>query len=308
MIERTNDNMKKFNNVAGKKRFKEIKLIVKNIKYCPYCGTPVPKIKKEVKESSGSIKIVLEKEVGNVFVDEKTGVSTETTKIIKDYLSPRQCYNIFRNISDIDSYILGFNVQETRPEDLIITRFPIPPVSIRPTAKIDFLASSTMEDSLTLKIADIINSNIRVRNQMAKDTTITSFDTHTLLQYHIATYYDNDTASLPKSEFKRIYKVRVQGKVDSVSLAKLSKGITIEGTKYKAIRAKLEKQMNSNAWIIMELKEGKNREIRKICKHLGWRVNKLIRIQFGQFNIGKLKPGEIIELKNHPYNDKNYWR
>jgi len=113
---------------------------------------------------------------------------------------------------------------------------------------------------------------------------------------------------LPKSEFKRIYKVRVQGKVDSVSLAKLSKGITIEGTKYKAIRAKLEKQMNSNAWIIMELKEGKNREIRKICKHLGWRVNKLIRIQFGQFNIGKLKPGEIIELKNHPYNDKNYWR
>ena len=113
---------------------------------------------------------------------------------------------------------------------------------------------------------------------------------------------------LPKSKFKRIYKVRVQGKVDNVSLSKLSKGITIEGIRYKAIRAELKKQTNSNAWIIMELKEGKNREIRKICKHLGWRVNKLIRIQFGQFNIGKLKPGEIIELKNHKYNDKNYWR
>jgi hypothetical protein len=56
-----------------------------------------------------------------------------------------------------------------RTEDLILTRFPIPPVIIRPTAKIDFLQSSTMEDSLTLKIADIINANKRVRAQMDKD-------------------------------------------------------------------------------------------------------------------------------------------
>ena len=54
---------------------------------------------------------------------------------------------------------------------MVIIRFPIPPVSIRPTAKIDFLASSTMEDSLTLKIADIVSSNIRVRTQMNKDAS-----------------------------------------------------------------------------------------------------------------------------------------
>jgi DNA-directed RNA polymerase II subunit RPB1 len=84
---------------------------------------------------------------------------------------------------------------------MIMTRFPIPPVIIRPTAKIDFMASATHEDSLTLKIADIINSNIRVRNEMNKDSSMIG-DSMTLLQYHIATFFDNDSASLPRSEFK----------------------------------------------------------------------------------------------------------
>jgi len=205
LLNKDDENIQKFKNKTGKRRYIEIKELLKNTNYCPHCGTPVPKIKKEVKEASVSIRIVLEKEVGNVIVDEKTGISTETTKVIKDYLSPRQCYNIVRNISDVDCYLLGFNPKESRPEDLIILRFPIPPVCIRPTAKIDFLASSTMEDSLTLKIADIINSNIRVRNQMNKsnqDVITAEMDTNTLLQYHIATYFDNDSASLPKSEFK----------------------------------------------------------------------------------------------------------
>ena len=205
LLEKDDDIIQKFKAKGGKRRYKEIKELLKNTNFCPYCGTPVPKVRKEIKESSVSIRIVLEKEVGNVIVDEKTGVSTETTKIIKDYLSPRQCYNILRNVSDVDCFLLGFNPKEARPEDLIIVRFPIPPVCIRPTAKIDFLASSTMEDSLTLKIADIINSNIRVRSQMNKssqDISIAEMDTNTLLQYHIATYFDNESASLPKSEFK----------------------------------------------------------------------------------------------------------
>ena len=58
----------------------------------------------------------------------------------------------------------------------------------------------------------------------------------------------------------------------------------------------------------MELIEGKNREIRKICANFKWRVNKLIRIKYGEFGIGNLKYGEIQEIKNHIYNDKNSWR
>jgi len=201
LIERTDDIVKSFNNKNGKNRFKELKELTKNINFCIHCGTPVPKIKKEIKETSTSIRIILEKEVGNVMVDEKTGISTETTKIIKESLSPRQCYYLLRNISDADAFMMGFNIINSRPEDLIITRFPIPPVIIRPTAKIDFLAAASMEDSLTLKIADIITWNIRVRNDMNKDSN-TFNDTHTLLQYHVATYFDNDSASLPRSEFK----------------------------------------------------------------------------------------------------------
>ena len=201
LIDRTDDKLKQFNNKLGKARFKEIKELTKNINFCSHCGIPVPKIKKEIKESSTSIRIILEKEVGNTSIDEKTGIVSDSTKIIKDYLSPRQCYYLLRNISDVDAYVLGFNVNESRPEDMIITRFPIPPVVIRPTAKIDFLAASTMEDSLTLKIADIINWNTRIRNEMNKESNAFN-DALTLLQFHIATYFDNDSASLPKSEFK----------------------------------------------------------------------------------------------------------
>lgn len=201
LIERTEDNLKRFHNKPGKYRYKEIKDMIKNINFCYVCGTPVPKVKKEVKETSASIRIILEKEVGVSNVDDVTGIEVEGTKIVRDYLTPRQCYNIFRNVSDMDAHLLGFNVSESRPEDMILTRFPIPPVIIRPTAKIDFMASATHEDSLTLKIADIINSNIRVRNEMNKDSAMLN-DAMTLLQYHIATFFDNDSASLPRSEFK----------------------------------------------------------------------------------------------------------
>ena len=70
---------------------------------------------------------------------------------------------------------------------------------------------------------------------------------------------------------------------------------------YKPIIADLEKQSNTNAWIKMTITEGKNREIRKICSHFGWRVNRLIRIKYGEFSIGNLKPGEIKEIKKHNY-------
>ena len=201
LIEMNEENLKHFNNKSGKNRLKEIKELTKNINFCSHCGTPVPKIKKEIKETSTTIRIVLEKEVGNTIVDEKTGIINETVKTIKDYLSPRQCYYLLRNISDVDAFLIGFTVRESRPEDLILTRFPIPPVIIRPTAKIDFLGSSTAEDSLTLKISDIIIWNNRIRNDLNKDSN-NFIDSYTLLQYHVATYFDNDSASLPKSEFK----------------------------------------------------------------------------------------------------------
>ena len=106
---------------------------------------------------------------------------------------------------------------------------------------------------------------------------------------------------LPKNSFRRQYRVRVQGIVDKNKLSILKKGIKIKNFSYKPIIADLEKQSNTNAWIKMTITEGKNREIRKICSHFGWRVNRLIRIKYGEFSIGNLKPGEIKEIKKHTY-------
>ena len=206
LIEKSDTVFKKVLNKKPEARFKEIKILTKNINYCYTCGTSVGKIKKEEKEST-VLKLILEKDIGSQLIDEKTGEVTDAIKKTSKILTPRDCYNILRNLSETDCYILGFNPKQARPEDLIITQFPIPPVIIRPTAKIDFMQASTMEDSLTLKIADIISSNKRVRAQIDKETisnevSIFSQDISNLLQYHIITFFDNESVSLPKTIFK----------------------------------------------------------------------------------------------------------
>ncbi len=207
LVDKTDSLFKKSLNKKSEARFKEIKNLTKNVNYCYNCGTPVGKIKKEEKESTASLKLLLEREVETQIVDEKTGDTSEGTKKIIRVLSPRDCYNILRNLSDNECFLLGFNPKEARPEDLVLTRFPIPPVNIRPTNKIDFMQSSTMEDSLTLKIADIINWNKRVRTQMDKDVVSNELSTYNqdsinLLQLNVVQYYDNESIPLPRSEFK----------------------------------------------------------------------------------------------------------
>jgi len=62
------------------------------------------------------------------------------------------------------------------------------------------------------------------------------------------------------------------------------------------VRAALERQQGGNAWIAMSLTEGKNREVRRICEHLGWPVSRLIRVAYGPFQIGSLAPGAVEEV------------
>ena len=101
---------------------------------------------------------------------------------------------------------------------------------------------------------------------------------------------------LPSSGISRIYRVRVYGIVKEQDLSLLKNGITIDKIRYGSISTKLEKQKNSNAWVTMELKEGKNREIRKIMSFFGYRVNKLIRISYGPFTLKSMKPGDLVEI------------
>ena len=98
---------------------------------------------------------------------------------------------------------------------------------------------------------------------------------------------------LPKNEFIRKYKVRVYGILDEKKLKTLSQGITIEGINYKPFKYKIFNQDKKNFWLEIELKEGKNREIRELMRSINLRVNKLVRLEFGPFKLGTLKSGEI---------------
>lgn len=239
VIEKNDAQFKKSLAKRSDVRFKEIKNLTKNTTFCFNCGTPVPKIKKEINTSKISINLILEREVGAKIVDEKTGEVSEETKIITEILTPRDCYNILRNVSDSDCLLLGFNPKSARPEDLIISRFPVPPVIIRPTSKIDYLASSTMEDSLTLKISDIVTSNQRLRAQLDKETVETDIQNysntaHALLQYQVATFFDNESISLPRSEFKtgnptKSISDRIKGKAGRVRSNLMGKRVDFSG-------------------------------------------------------------------------------
>src|SRR5215472_8895634 len=101
---------------------------------------------------------------------------------------------------------------------------------------------------------------------------------------------------LPATAWVRRYKVRVHGDVDPSRLAALEQGITIDGVVYGSIRAGLERRQGSNAWIALALREGRNREVRRVLEHLGLPVTRLIRLSFGPFQLGGLARGEVAEI------------
>jgi len=101
---------------------------------------------------------------------------------------------------------------------------------------------------------------------------------------------------LPATGWLRRYRVRAFGEVDEVKLAKLQKGIVIDGIHYGSIEAVLDRQQGKNNWLTFSLREGKNREIKVICEHLGLQVNRLIRLSFGPFQLGDLNPGKVEEI------------
>jgi 23S rRNA pseudouridine2605 synthase len=101
---------------------------------------------------------------------------------------------------------------------------------------------------------------------------------------------------LPSSGWIRRYKVRAYGKIDDAGLAKLAKGVEIEGVRYGAVEATIEKSQGDNVWMNIAIREGKNREVKKLCEFLGLQVNRLIRVSFGPFQLGELKRGGIEEI------------
>ena len=101
---------------------------------------------------------------------------------------------------------------------------------------------------------------------------------------------------LPANGWVRQYRARVHGAVDPDRLAALAKGITVEGVRYGPIKASLDRQQRSNAWLNIALTEGKNREVRRVLAHLELPVVRLIRTAFGPFHLGDMERSQVQEM------------
>jgi len=99
--------------------------------------------------------------------------------------------------------------------------------------------------------------------------------------------------SLPATGWLRRYRVRAFGQVNEDALAGLRSGITVDAVSYGPIEARVAEQKSANVWLDVALREGKNREVRIVLEHLGLKVNRLIRVAYGPFQLGNLPRGEV---------------
>jgi len=91
--------------------------------------------------------------------------------------------------------------------------------------------------------------------------------------------------------------VRAHGRVRQEQLDRLRHGVSIEGVHYGPIEADIDRVQASNVWLTFAMREGKNREVKKVLGGLGLTVGRLIRVSFGPFQLGELAPGHIAEVK-----------
>jgi DNA-directed RNA polymerase beta' subunit len=206
LISKNRDEMMEIvDNSIGKIRFAKIKKLTSNVKFCQYpdngCGKPVAKISK-----AGPLQLMATY-VSDAKQEDGNGQASTGLKKKKntEILTPSRVYNILKNIDDMDCRLMGFDPKKNRPEYFIIKYFPVPPVAIRPSVRLESSAGPS-GDSLTSKLADIVKDNIKLRKQ--KDRSLITGeeskynqDYLQVLQYDIATYYDNDS-TLPKSDQK----------------------------------------------------------------------------------------------------------
>src|SRR4249919_1808469 len=104
---------------------------------------------------------------------------------------------------------------------------------------------------------------------------------------------------LPETGWLRRYRVRAHGRVTQSELNALRDGVTVDGIHYGPIEATLDREPaeGTNIWLTFAIREGKNREVRNVLRHLGLQVNRLIRVSFGPFQLRELAEGAVEEVR-----------
>jgi len=104
---------------------------------------------------------------------------------------------------------------------------------------------------------------------------------------------------LPATGLERTYRARCYGQITQTQLETLSEGIEIEGVRYGSIDANIERRTGANVWIEMRLREGKNREVRRVLEYFGLEISRLIRTAYGPFVLADLAIGDAVEVLQH---------
>ncbi|KAK5671035.1 DNA-directed RNA polymerase II core subunit rpo21 [Batrachochytrium dendrobatidis] len=113
-------------------------------------------------------------------------------------MTPEKTLTLLRSISDQDATDMGLSADWARPEWMIITTLPVPPMPVRPSISMD--GAGRGEDDLTHKLMDIIKANISLKRHETEGAPahiVNEFEN--LLQFHVATYMNNDIANLPQA-------------------------------------------------------------------------------------------------------------
>ncbi|UWG51668.1 DNA-directed RNA polymerase subunit A' [Halalkaliarchaeum sp. AArc-CO] len=116
-------------------------------------------------------------------------------------LMPSDIRDWFEDIPDEDLRVLGINAENSRPEWMILTVLPVPPVTARPSITLD--NGQRSEDDLTHKLVDIIRINQRfMENREAGAPQLIIEDLWELLQYHVTTFIDNEISGTPPARHR----------------------------------------------------------------------------------------------------------
>lgn len=152
------------------------------------CGNVQPEVRREGLRLNGTWKA------------QKGDEENEGQQPEKKPITPQMALNIFRHISTDEIKKMGLSTDYARPEWMIITVLPVPPPPVRPSISVDGGNGMRGEDDLTYKLGDIIRANGNVRRCEAEGSpahVVTEFEQ--LLQFHVATYMDNDIAGQPQA-------------------------------------------------------------------------------------------------------------
>ncbi len=109
---------------------------------------------------------------------------------------------------------------------------------------------------------------------------------------------------LPETGWLRKYRVRVKGTPEDTTFQPLRDGLTLDGERFQPMQITLDRQQGANAWITVALREGRNREIRRAMEAVSLQVNRLIRVSYGPFQLGKLAAGAVEEVRPRVLKDQ----